>query len=599
MLEFKERKPNKLINESSPYLLQHAYNPVNWYPWGEEAFEKAINEDKPIFLSIGYSACHWCHVMEEESFEDENIANILNKYFVSIKVDREERPDVDHVYMTACQALTGSGGWPLNLFLTPKKEPFYAGTYFQKEKRYNMPTFEEILYSIIHSWNEERSLVERSSKDIVKALLNSEEIQKGAGVNEETIEKAYGYLKRAHDKNYGGFARAPKFPLPQNLRFLLKYFRVKGEEDALYMVENTLENMYKGGIYDHIGFGFSRYSTDKKWLAPHFEKMLYDNGLLAYVYFEAFELTGKELYKKVGEEIIDYLVRDMRNSKGGFYSAEDADSEGEEGKYYTFTKEEVLEVLGKDLGETYCSLYDITEEGNFAEKNIPNLIQKELQLLNIYKDDLKQCREKLLSYRKNRFKLFKDKKVLTSWNSMVVSALAYGGRILNREEYINYAKETLRFIEENLVREDGRILASFKGDKNVNALLGYLDDYAYFIAALIEIYKSTGEEEFLNKAIKYTEHMEELFGASEVNAYYFYGRDGEKLILRPIETYDGATPCGNAIATNNMLQLYKATKDEKYIKHVEAFFNSLGNMIKDNPAAHFQSLSNYLELINL
>jgi len=431
---------NKLISEKSPYLLQHAHNPVDWYPWGDEAFAKAKAEDKPIFLSIGYSTCHWCHVMERECFEDEEVAALLNQGFVSIKVDREERPDIDSVYMNVCQAMTGSGGWPLTVFLTPEGHPFFAGTYFPKHSRYGGVGFVELLKAIREKWAENREELEGLGKEIMDRIAAQMNESSLGEPNSELLHGGYRSLEKSFDPVYGGFGGAPKFPTPHHLLFLLRYWKRFQKPPALEMVEKTLLAMYCGGIFDHIGFGFSRYSTDRQWLVPHFEKMLYDNALLSLAYLEAYQATGKAFYAKVARDIFTYILRDMTSPEGGFYTAEDADSEGVEGKFYLWTPDEVKDVLGADDGEYFCGLYDITEKGNFEGKNILNLLDKmpELSLDGVIGPDeaergnplknerVDALRNKLFAAREKRVHPFKDDKILTSWNGLMIASLARG-----------------------------------------------------------------------------------------------------------------------------------------------------------------------------
>ncbi|MGH4052568.1 MAG: thioredoxin domain-containing protein [Clostridium sp.] len=584
------RKPNKLINEKSPYLLQHAYNPVNWNPWGEEAFAKAKSEDKPIFLSIGYSTCHWCHVMEKESFEDEEVAAILNKYFVAIKVDREERPDVDSIYMTVCQALTGSGGWPLTIFMTPDKKPFYAGTYFPKESRRGTPGIMDVLSSLGQQWIEERENILQSSEKIVAHIKsmdtksNSVELGEELGVDE--IHNAYNSFKNVFDEDYGGFGKSPKFPSPHNLQFLLRYWKNYNEPYALEMVEKTLEAMYAGGIFDHIGFGFSRYSTDQKWLVPHFEKMLYDNSLLASVYIEAFEATGKTFYKEVAQKIFTYILRDMTSSEGAFYSAEDADSEGIEGKFYLLTTEEVASVLGEKSYKIYCEHYDITNIGNFEGRNIPNLIGKNSRSM-VDKDlerELEKMRQKLFDYREKRIHPYKDDKILTSWNGLMIAALAYGGRVFSDSHYIDEAQKAMDFILTNMINDKGRLMARYR-DGNV-AHLGYLDDYAFTIHALIELYEATFNVKYLSKALELNINMINVFKDEKKGGLFLYGIDGEQLIVRPKDIYDGAMPSGNSVATLNMLRLARLSANSELDKEAYSQFKAFASKVKTIESAH-------------
>jgi uncharacterized protein YyaL (SSP411 family) len=584
------RKPNRLINEKSPYLLQHAYNPVNWSPWGEEAFAQAKAEDKPIFLSIGYSTCHWCHVMEKESFESEEVAAILNKNYIAIKVDREERPDVDSIYMTVCQTLTGSGGWPLTIFMTPDKKPFYAGTYFPKESRHGLPGIMDMLNSIAQQWKEKREDIVDSSEKITNHIKsmdtknNQAEIEEELG--EEEIHNAYASFYSVFDKNYGGFGRSPKFPSPHNLRFLLRYWKNYNEPKALEMVEKTLEAMYEGGIFDHIGFGFSRYSTDEKWLVPHFEKMIYDNALLSSVYVEAFEATGNVFYKDVAEKIFTYILRDMTSPQGAFYSAEDADSEGIEGKYYVFTMNEVGLVLGEQFYKTYCEHFSITKEGNFEGHNIPNLIGKNS---SSKKNENLECklekmRQNIFEYRERRIHPYKDDKVLTSWNGLMIAALAYGGRVFQNVNYTEQAEKAMDFILNTMINENGRLMARYRDGEIAH--LGYLEDYAFLVHALIELYEANFNVKYLAKAIELNENMLKLFKDEDQGGLFLYGVDGEELIVRPKDIYDGAIPSGNSVATLNMLRLARLTANRDLESQAYRQFQVFASKVKTIESAH-------------
>lgn len=550
--------PNKLINEKSPYLLQHANNPINWFPWGEEAFEIAKKEDKPIFLSIGYSTCHWCHVMAYESFEDEEVAKIMNDNFIAIKVDREERPDVDSVYMTVCQALTGHGGWPLTIIMTPDQKPFFAGTYYPKRSRYNMPGIIDILFSVSKEWRDNKNKIISSSKNILSQLDTFFEGKStNSKLSSKVLENGYNQLKHAFDKNYGGFGSAPKFPMPHKIMFLLRYHKTHKNIKALEMAEKTLDSMYKGGLFDHIGFGFSRYSTDNKWLVPHFEKMLYDNALLIIAYLEAYEVTKNKLYKDVAIKSLDYVFRELRDEKGGFYCAEDADSEGEEGKYYVFNPLEILEVLGAEDGEYFNDHFDITPTGNFEGKNIPNLINNK----NFNKKDSKinALSEQVLEYRSSRMKLHKDDKILTSWNGLMIAALGKAYKVLEDERYFEYAQKAVDFIYENLIDKDGRLLARYRDEESLHK--AYLDDYAFLCFGLIELYESSFDVAYLKKAIDLNENMIDLFFDNKKQGFFLYGEDGEKLIARPKELFDGAMPSGNSVAAYNLIKLARITGD--------------------------------------
>lgn len=587
------RKPNRLIHEKSPYLLQHAHNPVDWYPWTEEAFEKAKKEDKPIFLSIGYSSCHWCHVMERESFEDDEVAAILNEHFVSVKVDREERPDVDHVYMTVCQAMTGHGGWPLTIIMTPEKKPFFAGTYIPKEDRYGRTGLIKLLHKIVELWKSERGKADEMGSRVVEAVrgyLNPvEEGEIEAGV----LDHAFEQFARQFDDLYGGFGDAPKFPRPHDLLFLLRYWKQNGEEEALHMVTHTLDSMRRGGIYDHVGYGFARYSVDREWLVPHFEKMLYDNALLAIAYLEAYQATNDEKYGQVAREIFKYVLRDMTSPEGGFYSAEDADSEGVEGKFYVWTPEQIVEVLGQEDGELFCACYDVTPEGNFEDHtSILNQIHVSLEeiarernlTLEELEKRLEEAREKLFTARAKRVHPLKDDKILTSWNGLMIAAFARGFRVLGETEYIEAASEAVQFINRKLRREDGRLLVRYRDGES--AYLGYLDDYAFLAWGLMELYEATFRAEYLQQAIDLTKEMLELFGDPEEGGFYFYGKDGEELFSRPKEIYDGAIPSGNSVAAYNLIRLAKLTSDERFMKEADKQLKSFAKSVAASPISH-------------
>jgi uncharacterized protein len=585
--EHMNQKSNRLVDEKSPYLLQHAYNPVDWFAWSEEAFAKAKAEDKPIFLSIGYSTCHWCHVMERESFEDEEAAEVLNKYFVSIKVDREERPDIDSIYMSVCQALTGSGGWPLTILMTPDKKPFYAGTYFPKNSKYGRPGLIDMLHSVEDAWKNKRQDLIDSSDDITRAVEKSASTGRKSKLSKATLEQAYEEYRGSFDPVFGGIGKAPKFPIPHNLLFLLRYYYSFGEKEALDIVGKTLESMYKGGIFDHVGYGFSRYSVDRKWLVPHFEKMLYDNSLLVMAYVETYQATKEEFYKEAAEKIFTYILRDMTSPEGGFYSAEDADSEGEEGKFYVWDIDEILEVLGEEDGKLYCAYYDITGHGNFEHKNIPNLIAQELEEIENnkeLKDKLNKLRAKLFEYREKRVHPYKDDKILTAWNGFMIAALAYGGRVFNNNTYTEAAERAVHFIYDKLIDEKGRLLARYRDGEA--AYLAYLEDYAFLTWSLIELYENSFNTEYLNKALDLNKAMIEHFYDEKDGGFYLYSKDTEQLIIRPKEAYDGAIPSGNSVATLNMIRLSRITGDEKLEEMAQRQLEVFSGSIASIPSSH-------------
>ncbi len=520
--------PNRLIDEKSPYLLQHAGNPVNWYPWGEEAFQKAKREDKPIFLSIGYATCHWCHVMAHESFEDEEVARLLNKYYIAIKVDREERPDVDKIYMFVCQSLTGHGGWPLSIFMTPEGKPFFAGTYFPKSSRMGMPGFVDILKQIADMWRDDRGSILKSSEAVTGAIQrDAHQDESVHAVTVDTLKRGNTQLSRTFDPNQGGFGAAPKFPTPHHLTFLLRWHKRSGDATALDMVENTLDAMRRGGICDQIGFGFHRYSVDAKWLVPHFEKMLYDQALLAMAYTEAYQATGKVKFARVAREIFTYVLRDMTAPEGAFYSAEDADSEGKEGLFYVWTPQEVKERIGDELGDLFCRFYDITEAGNFEEgRSIPHMrmslkafVEREGMDLKKLEAVLEDARDRLFDVRKKRVHPLKDDKILTSWNGLMIAALAKGYQVFADPTYAGAAQRAVAFVLKGLRTADGRLLRRYRqGDA---AYPGYLDDYAFLVWGLIELYEATFEVSYLEEAITLNKAMIDIFWDKQGDGLYF------------------------------------------------------------------------------
>ena len=562
---------NHLLNAVSPYLLQHANNPVDWYPWCVETFEKAKIEDKPVFLSIGYSTCHWCHVMAHESFENPETAGILNKHFVSIKVDREERPDIDSVYMSVCQAFTGSGGWPMSVFMTWDKKPFFAGTYFPPQQRYGMPGFSELLHTVAALWENDREKLLRSADEIIGHLRNAE--QSHANMADDLVETAEQSLLDSFDEKNGGFGSAPKFPMPHNLLFLMLYAKQRQSSEPLKAVEKTLSQMRKGGIFDQIGYGFSRYSRDKYFLAPHFEKMLYDNALLIIAYSAAYNVSKNPLYFDTAEKTAEYVLREMTSPQGGFYSAQDADSDGVEGKYYTFTRKEIVNVLGEEKGNRFADIFDITEKGNFDGVNIPNLL-KSGDMISDFTEEIRI----LYDYRKKRASLHIDDKILLSWNSMMIAALAILYRVSNNEKYLNAALKAQRFIEENMC--DGtELYASWR--KGIRSSESFLDDYAFYTAALIELYNSTLDEKFLEKAKQFCDEAVKQFYDNENGGFYLSKSDNKELFMNPKETYDGAIPSGNSIMAYDLVRLYQLTESKKYGELAEkqlAFLSSaVGN----------------------
>lgn len=568
---------NQLKNEISPYLLQHAENPVDWYPWCKEAFEKAKSEDKPIFLSIGYSTCHWCHVMAHESFEDEKTAKILNKYFISIKVDREERPDIDSVYMSVCQAFTGSGGWPMSIFMTWDKKPFFAGTYFPPYSHYGMPGFSDLLNAIANQWNNNRSELLHSADEIIIHLKNMESSGKNLN-NTNLIESAVRIFSESFDSVYGGFGSAPKFPTPHNLLFLALYSKQNDNSDILQMVEKTLVQMRKGGIFDHIGYGFSRYSTDKYFLAPHFEKMLYDNALLIIAYSAAYSITRNNFYLHTAEKTAEYVLREMTSPDGGFYCAQDADSQGVEGKFYTFTLSEILDILGDEKGKRFAQVFDITANGNFEGVNIPNLL-KSNDLNSDFSDEIQM----LYDYRKKRTRLHLDDKILISWNSLMIAALSALYRASHNEKYLQAAKKAQDFIENNLC-DDKQLYTSYRDGKWLNK--AFLDDHVFYTAALIEMYNSTLDNMYLDKAQQLCDETIKQFADGENRGYYLNKAENSELFINPKETYDGALPSGNSVMAYNLVRLYQLTEKEKYRILAEKHIEFLSVQAQSYPAGH-------------
>ncbi len=565
-------KKNRLVNETSPYLLQHAHNPVDWYPWGEEALAAAKEQDKPILLSIGYSACHWCHVMERESFENEEIAALMNKYFICIKVDREERPDLDQIYMNAVQMMTGSGGWPMTVFLTPDGIPFYGGTYFPPVDRYNMPGFPRVLIGVSEAYRNRRADIESTGQEILKELqsLNNFRVT-DEELSDAILRKAYHALAQRYDHRYGGFGRAPKFPQPMNLNFILQtYYRSRNEE-ALEILENTLDCMARGGIYDHLAGGFARYSTDEKWLVPHFEKMLYDNALLSSIYLQAYRLTGREQFRRVSVETLDWVMREMTDPSGGFYSTLDADSEGVEGKYYVWEKLEIERLLGADAA-SFSSYYGVTDEGNFEDRNILHIPKPEQEWLqqcakhhSITVDELilllDRSRQKLLKARAGRVRPGCDDKILTGWNALMIKAFAEAGRVLEHNAFTDAAVKAAQFVFNSCLKDE-KLMHSYKnGEARFN---GYLDDYAYLLEALIAVYEATFDEVWIEKAIWLADSMIELFWDSQDGGFFFTSCDHEDLITRTKDYSDNAVPSGNSVAATALLRLHLLTGNEEY-----------------------------------
>lgn len=595
---------NRLIFEKSPYLLQHASNPVDWYPWCREAFEKAEGEDKPVFLSIGYTTCHWCHVMEHESFEDVGIARLMNRYFVPVKVDREERPDIDEVYMTVTQAMTGSGGWPMTVIMTPDKKPFFAGTYFPKHDRPGRPGLIRILQTFAKGWRDNRAELLKSGDKVAQFLAHANGVPLGKEVpGKDVMNRAFEGLSQQFDPNNGGFGQRPKFPVPSNLSFLLAHYDRTRDEKALDMVEKTLRAMRMGGIYDQVGYGMHRYATDPEWLVPHFEKMLYDQALLTIAYTEAYQATGDPCLARTAHEILEYVSRDMTSPLGGFYSAEDADSEGVEGKFYVWKTTEVLEALGPDDGMLFNRIFQIKQGGNFADEasgkrtgtNIPHLTEPISQWAAKLGSDeaglqtrLSEMRRKLFTYRERRVHPQKDDKILTDWNGLMIAAFAKAAKAFESKAYAETASRAADFVLENLRGRDGRLLKRFRqGDAGLTA---HLTDYAFLTWGLIELYEATFETRYLREAVALTEHTLEHFWDKNDGGFFFTADDSEQLLVRSKKLYGGAIPSGNAVAALNLGRLYRMTNQSTYEHRCIETLRAFGGRIEEHPAAFPQAM---------
>ncbi|PKB72697.1 MAG: thioredoxin domain-containing protein [SAR202 cluster bacterium Io17-Chloro-G7] len=581
--------PNRLINETSPYLLQHANNPVDWYPWGEEALARAKAEDKPILLSIGYSACHWCHVMERESFENETIASLMNERFVNIKVDREERPDLDAVYMEAVQMMTGSGGWPMTVFLTPDGKPFYGGTYFPPVDYSNLPGFPRLVTAISDAYRDQRGEIEKTTQQIAAQMGQTAQLTKSDSVlTVDILHTAYNALATSFDYQNGGVGMAPKFPQPMALELLLRYYNHGFSERALEMVNLTLVNMAQGGIYDQIGGGFHRYSTDAYWLVPHFEKMLYDNALLARLYLHTYLVTGEPMYRRITEETLDYILREMTDPQGGFYSAQDADSEGEEGKFFVWTPEEIQEVLGEKEGNLIGGYFGLTQAGNFEGKTILNVPQEagsfaeELGLdLDQLEADIKRAKVSLREVREGRIHPLLDDKVLSSWNGLMLRAFAEAAAALNNEKYLAAAIANAEFLVDTMIPQ-GRLLRTYRGGQA--KLLGYLEDYSFVADGLLALYEATFQQRWLDEAISLADAMVELFWDEETGAFYDTGSDHESLVVRPRDVFDNAQPCGGSVATELLLRLAVITGNQEYALKGVSPLRALRDLMGKAPA---------------
>jgi uncharacterized protein YyaL (SSP411 family) len=567
--------PNRLANETSPYLLQHAGNPVDWYPWGEEAFSRARTEDKPVLLSVGYSACHWCHVMERESFEDHETARLMNEHFVNVKVDREERPDVDQIYMEAVQAMSGHGGWPMTVFLTPDGVPFYGGTYFPPADRHGLPAFSRVLLAMSEAWRERRGEVLNSGREIASHLNRTERLRRAETLlTDEVVRSAFHGVAAQVDETWGGTGSAPKFPQPMVWEFMLRFWKRSGDQDARRMVEATLTRMARGGIYDHLGGGFARYSVDARWLVPHFEKMLYDNAQLASLYLGAWLAFGSAEYRGVVEETLGYILRDMTDPAGGFYSAEDADSEGHEGKFYVWTADEIRAVLGPDA-DVALRYWGVDHGPNFEGHNILFVAGEPGP------ERIADARRKLFEARERRVRPGRDDKVLASWNGLACRAFAEAGRAMGRDEWLRAAVANADFLLREMQGRDGRLLRTWKAGQA--KLKGYLEDYAMVAAALVSVYEATFERRWLDEARRLADEMLRLFWDDAVGGFYDTGTDHEALIVRPRNVFDNAVPCGSSVAIETLLRLAVLTGESRYESHALGALRPMADLMARHP----------------
>jgi uncharacterized protein YyaL (SSP411 family) len=581
---------NALINETSPYLLQHAHNPVDWYPWGEEALEKARTEGKPILLSIGYSACHWCHVMAHESFEDEEIARLMNDNFINIKVDREERPDLDQIYMSAVQMMTGHGGWPMTMFLTPQGVPFYGGTYFPPADRYSMPGFPRILMSVAEAYRSQTDQVANTATAMLGELRRMGLAEECRDVlTTEVLDNASRRIVANYDRVHGGFGGAPKFPPAMTLEFLLQTNYRNHSEETLAIVTDTCRKMAEGGMYDQLGGGFHRYSVDAKWLVPHFEKMLYDNALLSRLYLHVYQVTRDEFYRRIAEEILDYVVREMTDSSGGFYSSQDADSEGEEGKFFVWSCQEVIDEMGQPDGAIFSDYYDVTDQGNFEGHNILHVkasieavASKHAVSIQRAREIIEKSRRMLFEIRGRRIKPGRDEKILTAWNGLMLASFAEAGAILDRADYVEAARANANFLLSHLKRE-GLLLRTYKaGESKLNA---YLEDYANLIHGLVALYESTGELVWFENALELADKMIEQFWDDEAGGFFFTGKSHERLIVRSKEWFDNATPSGNSVAALSLLRLSLLTANDDYRRRATTVLRLMTDQVRRYPSA--------------
>jgi len=594
---------NRLKLEKSPYLLQHADNPVDWYAWGPEAFEKARKENKPIFLSIGYSTCHWCHVMAHESFENPEVARLMNEVFICIKVDREERQDIDNIYMRVCQMMTGSGGWPLTILMTPDKKPFFAGTYIPRESNHGRLGMLDLIPRIKEVWDTQHDEIIKSADQITEKLNMIAQSSSGSELDKSTLKAAYEQLNERYSEQYGGFGNAPKFPSSQNLLFLLRYWQSTNDEKALRMVVKTLQSMQNGGIYDHIGFGFHRYSTDSHWLVPHFEKMLYDQAMLAMAYIEAYQATGIKEFEETAKEIFTYVMRDMTDEKGGFYSAEDADSEGVEGKFYVWTEDEIRQILKGDEADLIINVYSIDKTGNFRDeasgentganilhldKSLTEVAFKKMESVDGLKERVEAARQKLFAVRNKRVHPHKDDKILTDWNGLMIAALAKGAQAFDEPKYAEAAKRAADFVLTGMRREDGRILHRYRDGHT--AILANVDDYAFLIWGLLELYETVFDVDYLQTALDLNNEMIKYFWDEQDGGFYFTAEDAEELIVRQKEIYDGAIPSGNSVAVSNLFRLSRITANTDFEDKANKIMLAFSKDVESAPSGYTQMM---------
>jgi len=586
---------NRLIHESSPYLRQHAHNPVDWYPWCDEAFSRAKTENKPVLLSVGYSACHWCHVMEHESFENPETAELMNDLFVNIKVDREERPDLDHIYMTAVQMLTGHGGWPMTMFLTPAGEPFYGGTYFPPEDRHGLPGFRRLLVGVSQAYHDKPADVRNTIEQLVGAMRKADASSSAAALPDgHLVLQAAAAMSNAYDERYGGIGQAPKFPNTSVLELFLRASHCSGEARYQEMALYTLRRMAEGGIYDQLGGGFHRYSVDQHWLVPHFEKMLYDNAQLVPLYLAAFQLTQEPLFSSIARDTLDYVVREMRDPHGGFYSTQDADSEGEEGKFFVWDRHEVESLLGDDA-EIVCRYWDVSDVGNFEQRNILHVTLDIEQLSGLFRrssEDVRRviadARAKLFAAREERIKPGRDEKILTSWNGLMISAFAKAAEVFGDDNYRQVAVDAVAFLQRELQRGD-RLLSTYKD--GVAKLNGCLDDYAFFAAALVDVYEAVQDRSYLDASIQLVESMIAHFWDDSASGFFFTSDDHEALLLRTKPTFDGSIPAGNSIALQTLLRLHHYTTRTEYLERAEAMLRLYDEPMRRQPFGVANTLS--------